>query len=826
MLSLLIWAQSWQITTAHKQVAQAPQIFSGYTQQAWIGYLSTRAGITHLYIHLIDTSGYEALGRDGVCLSCEENRSVVAWQGSVGEKNWLYVAWSTGEKTHLRSIDGTGTLRWSITLPLPAQELAVSAHPEGGAVALIRSENALKLYYWDSSGRIRSENILTSDRPCRHIRLLGGHADGFTVVWEAYTGSRWEIFAQKWAWDGKANAPAYTLSQLSHSMEGMEIIDDGFGGLLGVYESVSLQGAGKDLYLIRYSRNGTRLYEVPLCTEAGDQQAPRLYKRGTDLLIVWEDSRHQDWDLYYQRVDVSTGKVLLHPQGVPLVRLPGPQRSVQLILDYFQNEMVAIWVDFRRIQGDIYFQRYTADGKPLWEFSGRGLATNLNHQHTLRTAAQDFQFFWTLYLEDEGELGTQPHIALISAQGEVRLHKRLAGNTKRPFAHTSDPQAYPWGDRLFVLWRDDRDSADRMQLYGQLLTTDGKPLWYPTGFAISPQPTLSQKNPQVHIQGDTLWLLWEGEESDVETDLFAQALTPQGSRLFAKPLVICHADRVQTEARWLPLQGRLYAYWTDNRSMEETGFDLYLRSVAPLTPEVGWRATRSFQNSAFLAPTQDTARIHHLWQEDVAGKYQIAYALAPLGSLSSPTFLSPTAKAQRFLYALSDDRGTLYAAFCEEAPGPYEQALRIFSIAPTGEIRWQYTSPSGYKHHLYPKLYRLASGEILAISLGSPFPGKWELVYASFSPEGKLLQKGTLLTPVPERSVYDLLPTQNGYWLLLQVATGYTLHHGKHLSQLKPVKLPGACTQAYITLWRGQPYLFWSEREKGRLTLSALQEGL
>lgn len=820
MLALLVWMQSWQIPTAYRQVAQAPQVLSGHTQQAWVGYLSNRAGTNHLYLHLIDTSGYEPLG--GVCLSCGDSRPVVTWQASLGEKNWLYVGWSTAEKTFLRSLDGAGVTRWEAEISVAAQELALTAHPEGGAVALLRNERALKLYFWDSSGQVRTEHTLVSDMPCRHARLIEGGLEGFLIVWEAYTGQRWEIFFQKWLWQGKSDAPARTLSQFSHSVEGIELINDGFGGMLGVYESVSLSGAGKDLYLIRYNRNGTRLYEVPLCQEAGDQQAPRLYKRGSELLIVWEDNRHQDWDLYYQRVDITTGKPLLAREGVPLVRLAGPQRSVQLILDYFQNEMIALWLDYRRLQGDIYFQRYTAEGKPLWEFAGRPLATSLAQQHSLRTAAQDFQLFWVVYLEDESEQGTQPHIALLTTQGEVRLHRRLSGNIKRPFARTESPEAHPWGDKLLLLWRDDRDAADHPQLYAQLLSPEGKPLWFPLGLAVSPQTQLSQKNPQVHVQGDTLWLLWEGEESDVETDLFAQALTPEGKRLFTRPLAVCNADRVQTEARWLLHRGRLYAYWTDNRSMEQTGFDLYLRSIAPLLPEVGWRATRAFQNSAFIFPAQDTVRLHHLWQEDVNGKYQMAYALAPLGQVSTPSLLVPTAKPQRFLAAVPDAGGGVYVAFCEEAPGPYEQALRVIALSPTGEIRWQHTSPWGYRHHLYPRLYRLPTGDLLGLSLGSPNPGRWELLYAIFSSEGKLQEKGTLLTPVPERSVYQLLPVTGGFWLLLQMPTGHTLHYGSRLSELKPVKLPAPCSQAILTLWRGQAHLLCTEREGGRITLSPL----
>lgn len=823
MRVLLIWLQTWQITTAYKQTAQSLRIFAGHTQQAWVGYLATRQGKTHLYLHLIDTSGYEPWGSAGLCLSCEEKLSVNTWQAVVGEKNWLYVSWSTDERTYLQSIDAEGIIRWRAEAHFPARDISLLPHPEGGAVALLRAEGALKLYFWDANGKVQiHQDLLSSEMPCRNAHLISGSIEGFIALWEVYTGSRWEIFFQKWLWQNKPDAPARPLSHLSHSIEGMTVIGDGFGGMLGVYESVSLSGAGKDLHLVRYNRSGHRLYEVPICQEAGDQQTPQIYKRGTDLIIVWEDNRHQDWDLYYQRVDISTGRLLLPAEGVPLVRLPGPQRHPELILDYFQNEIIAVWEDYRRIQGDIYLQRYNAEAKPLWEFTGRPLTTGPNHQHHIHTAAQDFQLFWVAYLEDEGEIGTQPRIALLTTQGEVRLHKRLAGNTSQPFAQVSGLAAYPWGDKLLLIWRDNRDDPKHPQLYAQVLSAEKKPLWNAQGLPIGPQPNLSQKNPQIHFQQDTIWFLWEGEESDVETDLFAQAMTLQGKRVFPRAIPVCIADRVQTEGRWLAHNQRLYAYWTDNRSMEETGFDLYLRQVDPLIPEMGWRVTRSFQNSAYITPSGDPGRLHHLWQEDINGKYQIAYSLAPLGMPNMPILLSPTGRPQRFLHSIPDGTGGLYAAFCEETGGPYEQALRIFALSPLGEIRWQLISPSGYKHHLYPKLYLLPTGEVITLSLGMSNANLWDLLFTVISKDGKVLQKGAVLSPVPERSEYQLVFTKGGYWLLLRMPNGHNLYHGPRLDHMKPQKLPGSCAEASLFTWQGEPFVFWTDPDRKAFSLSSL----
>ncbi|RMF45892.1 MAG: hypothetical protein D6750_11155, partial [Bacteroidetes bacterium] len=567
---LWVWLQSWIVGTSAGLQAQDLRLFSGYAQDAWVAYRANRQGQVHLFLHHIDTSGYQNLGRTGLCLSEGDSTGIQAWEATLGEKNTLYVAWSTQKGTFLAALNAQGLLLWRFSEAATATQLTILPHPEGGAVLLKHTGQRLLLSQWTGTGQKLLEEPLAPDQPTqRKGRLTFSGPEGFWVIWEAFDGQRWQAWMQKWRWELRPATPPQPLSSLPHSIEKVEFIGDGFGGLLGVYERVSLTGAGKDLYLFRYNRSGQLLYEVPLCTEAGDQQNPRLYKRGTDLLVVWEDNRRQDWDLYYQRIDLNSGRPLLEAQGVGLLTLPGPQRHPHLVLDYFQNELIAVWIDHRRLQGDIYLQRYSAEGKPLWEFTGRPLIANPRQQHSLQVATQDFQYFWVGYLEDYPQEGTYPHLALLTTQGEVRWQKGLWGNRQRPHARCAHLQAYPWGGRLFLCWADDRDSAKVLQLYGQVLEPDQTPLWPISGRPIAPQPHLSQEEAQITFRQDTLWVLWQGRESDVEADLFAQAMLPTGERLFSQPFVVCGADRVQQEARWLSTPTKLYAYWTDSRSLEE-----------------------------------------------------------------------------------------------------------------------------------------------------------------------------------------------------------------------------------------------------------------
>ncbi len=821
---LWVWLQVWGVPTAAQELVQDPRVVSGHAQDAWIGYRASRSGQTQLFLHRVDTSGSEPFGRNGLCVSCSDTAAVLGWDMVIGEQGWAFLGWRSPTRSYLAAVATDGRIPWRLALPGATQHLALLPHPQGGAVCLIVDNEGVQLTAWEANGSRRFAHTLASaDKPLRKARLLPSNLEGFLALWERFDGQKWQLWIQKWRWSGEAEGPAFVLSGLEASVEAASFLGDGYGGLLAVYESVSLSGAGKDLRLVRYNRSGNRLYDLPLCTEPGDQQNPRLYKRGTDLLVVWEDNRKQDWDLYFQRIDISTGKPLLRPEGVPLIELPGPQRSPHLVLDYFQNELVALWVDLRRLQADIYLQRFSAEAKPLWEFTGRPLAVQLHQEHSLAVATQDFQYFWVAYLEDLPQEGTYPHLVLCNTQGQIRFRRRLVGNTERPQARFSALRALPWGESLLLCWRDDRDDAKRPQLYVQLLDTLGVSQWPAQGLPLSPQPHLTQEAPQLLLRRDTLWALWEGEESEVESDLFAQGLTREGKKLFLpKPFLVCGADRVQHEPRWVPHPTALYASWTDSRSLEETGFDVYVRRVWPSAPEAGWRAQPSLQNSAFLFFTPEGRAAHHLWQEEVAGKYQILYTFGPLGEVTSPLFLSPTAKPQRFLQAIAAPEGQVYAAFCEESPGPYEQALRIFGFSQEGGVRWQARSPLPYKHHLYPQLHLLPDEDVLITALAQSGQGRWDLIFMRYDSTGALKDKGVLLSPVAERSRWQLQASAKGYWLLLQLPNGYTLYQGARLEALKPVRLPGPADEAFLVSWRNQMWLFWASTNRDKLHLSPL----
>jgi hypothetical protein len=820
MLTLLVWMQIGPIFPSGTQVAQELKLFPGYAQDAWVGYRAQRRGQVHLYLHHVDSSGKTYTSQSGWNISAGDTLPVLTWDGFVSSDNRFYGSYLRPGRLTLFCLSGDNRFIWKNDLFIAAQtgEIRVWATPGQTFIMALLTEREITLHGYTTSGERRfSLRVDTTAHPKRHLRVMSSGNDGFWLIWETFPSKNWTLIAQRFSWEGQPLTSTYPLSTLPHTIHNATFTDDGYGGFFGIYESSHLQSAGKDLYLVRYNRHAQKVYEVPLCLESGDQQNPRLYKRGTELLIVWEDNRDQDWDIYYQRVEISSGKRLLRAEGAPLVVLPGPQHNPHLILDYFQNESVVIWEDFRHLQPDIYYQRISANGDRLWEFGGRPLVSNPQAQRHLVAYPQDFQYFWVAFLEDLPLQGTHPSLYYVKTDGAIHKKLELKGASHAQ-ATLGRLWAQPWGEKLLVAWQDDRDFTQKPQVYLQCLSAEGRPSWSVDGLPLGLQEQGEERVSDIIVTGDTIWILWQLHESDVEDDLFAQGFLASGERVFREgPIPVCIADRVQSDARWLRYRGGLYATWTDSRSLEETGFDLYYRRLTPLFPEVGWRSTPTFQSNAFYF-ILDTQRVHHLWSEATPEVYQVFYGLGPLGRPANPQPLRPTYKPQRFPAHLFAPDGTLYVAFCEEAPGPYEQAIPLLSISQEGKILWAVEKSLSYPHALYPQITWWKNGRLLLTALGSPRPGAWELGYALYDAKtGQREAAGTLLSPLPERTRWQTLTTGETLWLLLHMPTGWVLYYGTPGQTLKPYPLPPSPTEAQLLLWNSQPYLFYIDAKRQQI---------
>ncbi len=74
-----------------------------------------------------------------------------------------------------------------------------------------------------------------------------------------------------------------------------------------------------DIYACRVTKSGIVLepHGIPVCTEAHYQKYPATRKLNDKFIIIWQDLRNGNYDLYFSRIDLN-GNVL-EPDGIPFI---------------------------------------------------------------------------------------------------------------------------------------------------------------------------------------------------------------------------------------------------------------------------------------------------------------------------------------------------------------------------------------------------------------------------------------------------------------------------------------------------------------------------
>jgi len=120
----------------------------------------------------------------------------------------------------------------------------------------------------------------------------------------------------------------------------------------------------------------------PVCGNPEIQDSSRIV---SDLaggaFVVWEDRRSDWFDIYVQHID-STGKALWNSDGIVACTASDHQVHPQAISDG-AGGVIITWQDYRDSLdsgSDIYVQRMTSSGTPVWTANGVAVCTELYDQ--------------------------------------------------------------------------------------------------------------------------------------------------------------------------------------------------------------------------------------------------------------------------------------------------------------------------------------------------------------------------------------------------------------------------------------------------------------
>jgi hypothetical protein len=318
---------------------------------------------------------------------------------------------------------------------------------------------------YDNSGTAVDTNFVVSsslvygDNPA-----ISAYGDSLLVVWQ-YGYGQWLLS------DGSRQGSVFDLTGGTMNTPDVAVSDS--GAFVAWYYS----GSGNDIFLTRFDFNGNPIGPEIVVNDDETSENQSNPKIAMDIegnfIVVWEDYRNNNYDIYGQRFDASGdttglgGNFLINDDGGITT-----QWNPSCAMDSKGN-FVVVWRDNRDGDDNIYGQRFDNDGN---------------------TIGSNF------LLNDDG--GT-------SDQRDPSCAMDSAGN-------------------LVVVWRDYRDGNSN--IYGQRFDNTGSPVG--TNFLIHPNTGSEfEYDPCISINDSLFAVTWRNDVGSIYKRRFLNDGTPVGDKV-------------------------------------------------------------------------------------------------------------------------------------------------------------------------------------------------------------------------------------------------------------------------------------------------------
>jgi hypothetical protein len=314
---------------------------------------------------------------------------------------------------------------------------------------------------------------------------------------------------------------------------------------------------------------------VPVCTAAANQLGPVIVSLGSSGIVLWEDNRYGQLDIYAQQLAPNELPEWVE-DGVPVCKAAGNQSHARGVSDGMGGVIVA-WEDARGdTASDIYAQRLTSEGIPAWANGGVLVCGAWGNQRA-PLVAEDGQGGAVVAWVDDRAQGSDVYVQRVSASGVVQWNPQgvalcTAAGVQQQLAMATDGQR-----GAIVAWQDGR--ADGGDIYAQRVTAGGVAQWSANGVALCAAAGV-QEAPEAVCNGAAgLVVAWEDGRTG-ERDVYAQRVDGAGAPQWAANGVAACAAQGEQRA---PVvcedgQGGVVMAWQDGRP-GGLGLDVYAQRL-------------------------------------------------------------------------------------------------------------------------------------------------------------------------------------------------------------------------------------------------------
>ncbi|MFN8586709.1 MAG: FlgD immunoglobulin-like domain containing protein [Candidatus Eisenbacteria bacterium] len=340
------------------------------------------------------------------------------------------------------------------------------------------------------------------------------------------------------------------------------------------------------------------------------------------LFLAWTDTRLGNFsgDVYLEHLDAS-GHALWGgtPIGVVAAAATGSRNWLQIAPDG-TGGAIAVWMDNRNGNSDIFGQRVSAAGAPAWGAGGLAICSNTAYQALPALAVAtswvgivwadarnqlttDYDIYWQVVAFNGSRAFITDGVALCNAAGQ-QYQPDIAG----------------LGSYFVTTWQDARNSATSgYDVYAQRSSAGGSAQWAANGVVVC-NTAGTQSWPQVVLDAGGAptfaWLDSRGATSQVYAQRMSTAGTGQWT---ANGIAIAPSSGNQGDLLVrADGAGGLLAAFTDARNTAVYGTDIYVQRVH-------WTGTLQWGASGLALATDLADQVPESFEADGNGGAYVAW---------------------------------------------------------------------------------------------------------------------------------------------------------------------------------------------------------